>query len=248
MKKRIVLVLCLLHLLPGAVIFAQRGIWSVGIEGGPGVAFIYGSGSVYNNFTPSLAGVAGIFGEYGFADRFSAKAALHYERISSRIDNISSQLEPGGKQQFNLDYVSLPLLVKWTFGRRIQFFINAGPNISYLFKESTWYLPESGGKTKIADETQYYQSFQLAATAGAGATFPFAKRFLLSVEVRDNFGLLNIRSAVSDFELKSYSPEPAVIGYTNSTLLLIGVAYRFGGNKGLPCTPGDPDFQYIKTQ
>lgn len=248
MKKRNVLILCMLHLLPGAVIFAQRGSWSAGVEGGPGLSFIYGSGSVYNNFTPSFAGVAGIFGEYGFADRFSAKAALHYERISSRIENKSSQLDTGGMQQFNLDCVSLPLLIKWTFGRRIQFFVNAGPNISYLLKESTWYLPESGEKTMIADETPYYQSLQLAAAAGVGATLPFAKRFLLSLEIRDNVGLLNIRTSVSDFEQKSYSPEPVAIGYTNSTLLLIGVAYRFGGNKGLPCSPGDPDFQYIKTE
>jgi hypothetical protein len=247
MNKVTVLAVFLLQIFSGGILFAQQGVWSAGIEGGPGISFIYGSGSVYNNFTPSLAGVAGFFGEYGFADRFSAKAALHYERISSRIENKSSQLDTGGMQQFNLDFVSLPLLVKWTFGRRIQFFVNAGPNISYMFKESTWYLPESGGKTIVANETQYYQSVQIAATAGIGASLPFAKRFLLSLEIRDNFGLLNIRSGVSDFERKSYSPEPAAVGYTNSTLLLLGISYRFGRNQGLPCTPGDPDFQYIKT-
>jgi hypothetical protein len=248
MNKFTGILVFLLHLLIAGNIFAQRGVWTAGIEGGPGVSFLYGSGSVYNNFTPSLAGVAGIFGEYGFAGRFSAKAALHYERISSRIENKSSQLDTGGMQQFNLDYVSLPLLVKWTFGRRIQFFINAGPNISYLLKQSTWYNPESGGKVLVANETQYYQSVHVAATAGIGAFLPFAKRFLLSMEIRDNFGLLNIRSGVSDFERKSYSPEPAAVGYTNSTLLMIGIAYRFGRTQGLPCTPGDPDFQYIKTE
>jgi len=76
---------------------AQKGVWCIGLEGGPGLSLIYGSNSVYSHSQLSLSGAAGIFGEYGFAPGFSAKLALQYERISTSIDNHSALLPTGGR-------------------------------------------------------------------------------------------------------------------------------------------------------
>ncbi len=246
MNKPFIVFLFLLLSAPAGNLMAQKGAWSAGIEGGPGLSLIYGSESVYNSSQPALAGAAGIFGEYRFAPRFSAKMALHYERISTYIDNHSALLPPGGRLQYNLDYLSLPVLVKWHFGGRIRFFVDAGPCVSLLLKESLWYLPGDGSKQKAADETEAYLRVNLAVTAGAGVAIPLGKRIQVSLEVRDNFGVLNIRSATSGFEQKSYLSAGATKGYTNSALLLAGVAWRFGGSEGLPCTPNDPGFQYLR--
>jgi hypothetical protein len=245
MKKSCIVFLVLLLALPAERLLAQKGVWSIGIEGGPGLSLIYGSGSVYSQSKPALSGVGGIFGEYGFAPQFSAKLALHYERISTFIDNHSALLPSGGRLRYNLDYLSLPLLVKWHTGDRIGFFVDAGPTISMLLQESLWYYPDTH-KEKVANETNAYHMMNLAATAGVGITIPVWRRILLSLEVRDNLGLLNIRSATSDFERNSYVPGAATKGYTNSTLLLAGICYQFGGSNGrLPCSPNDPDFQYL---
>jgi len=236
----------LLLAVPACPLFAQKGAWGAGIEGGPGLSLIYGSHSVYSQSRLSLAGAAGIFGEYGFARNFSAKLALHYERISTRTDNYSSLLPPGGSLQYNLDYLSLPVLVKWNFGGRIRFFVNAGPCLSLLLQESLWHLPENGSKAKVAEETNAFHPINLAVTAGCGMAIPISERLLATLEVRDNLGVLNIRSSVSGFEHNSLYPGTEMKAYTNSTLLLAGICYRFGGSKGLPCTPNDPDFQYLK--
>ena len=224
---------------------AQKGVWSIGIEGGPGLSLIYGSESVYSHPEPALSGVAGIFGEYGFLPKFSAKLALQYERISTFTDNHSALLASGGRLKYNLDYISMPVLVKWHTRGRISFFVNAGPSLSLLLQESLWYLPDNGSKEKVANETNAYHVINLAVTAGAGISFPVWKRILLSLEVRDNLGILNIRSGSSEFEQNSNFSAGSAKGYTNSTLLMAGVSYRFGGSKGLPCTPNDPDFQYL---
>ena len=242
---RMIICLFLLLSVPAGSLFAQNGSWKAGIEGGPGLSLIYGDNSIYGQSKMSLSGVAGIYGEYGFARNFSAKAALHYERVSTQTDNYSALLPRGGMLQYNLDYLSLPVLVKWSFGGRIRFFVNAGPCISMLLNESLWYLPESGSKGKVAEEKDAYLPVNLAATAGAGVAIPVGKRLLVTVEVRDNVGVLNIRTSVSDFEYNNFIPGADMKGYTNSTLLLAGVCYRFGGQKGLPCTPDDPGFQYI---
>jgi hypothetical protein len=156
-------------------------------------------------------------------------------------------LPPGGIQQFNLDYLSVPLLVKWSTGRKFRFFINAGACVSLLLQQSLWYLPESGDKWKVANETGSYSPIDLALVAGTGVVIPVGKKLKVSVEVRDNFGLLNIRTSMSEFEQDSYFSAGEMKGYTNSTLLMVGVAYRIGGgDQGLPCSPGDPDFQYIR--
>ena len=226
---------------------AQKGTWDTGLEGGPGMSIIYADQSIYSNSSFSFGGVAGIFCEYGFARNFSAKAALQYERKGARIGNQSILLPPGGMQQFNLDYLSVPLLVKWSIGRKFRFFVNAGPCVSFLLQQTLWYLPESGSKVKVDNETGAYSPIDLAVVAGIGVVVPVGNRFKVSLEVRDNFGLINIRTSTSEFERDSYFSAGEVKGYTNSTLLLLGVAYRIGGGgHGLPCTSDDPDFQYIK--
>jgi hypothetical protein len=246
MNKSFIFILLLSLVAQANPLQAQQGVWSIGIEGGPGISLIYGSGSVYSHSDPALSGVAGIFGEYGFKGNFSAKLALHYERISTFTDNHSALLPSGGRLKYNLDYISLPVLVKWNTGRRFCFFVNAGPCVSFLLQESLWYLPDNGSRQKVANETSAYHTINLAVTAGTGISFPVWKRILLSLEVRDNFGVLNIRSATSDFEQKSYFSAGQTKGYTNSALLMAGACYRFGSGKGqgLPCTPNDPDFQY----
>jgi hypothetical protein len=245
MNRKMIVYFCLLLAAPAGSLFAQKGSWGAGIEGGPGLSLIYGSQSIYSQSKFSLAGAAGIYGEYGFARNFSAKLALHYERISTRTDNYSAMLSPGGMLQYSLDYLSLPVLVKWSFGGRIRFFVNAGPCLSLLLQESLWYLPENGSKSKVAEETDAWLPVNLAVTAGCGMAIPAGKRLLVTLEVRNNLGVINIRSSVSDFEHNSYFPGAEIKGYTNSTLLLAGVCYRFGGSKGLPCSPNDPGFQYI---
>jgi hypothetical protein len=246
MNKYLIVFLLFLLVSPASTLLAQQGAWTIGIEGGPGLSLIYGSESVYSHSDPALSGAAGITGEYGFAGRFSAKAALHYERVSTLTDNPSALLPPAGRLKYNLDYLSLPVLVKWSTGGRIRFFVNAGPCVSLLLQESLWYLPDNGSKEKVADETEAYHRVNLAVTAGAGIAVPIGKRFLVSLEVRDNFGVLNIRSAASDFEHNSAMAVEPPTGHTNSTLLLVGISYRFGGSKGLPCTPNDPEFQYLR--
>ncbi len=244
MNRLIVVYLLFLLTAPACPLLAQRGVWSAGLEGGPGFSLIYGSESVYSHSSPVLSGAAGLFGEYGFAPAFSAKVALHYERISTITDNLSALLPQGGKLRYNLDYLSLPVLVKWSSGSRIRFFANAGPCFSPLLQESLWYQPENGGKEKVPDETGSYLRVNLAVTAGIGMAGPLGKKLLVSLELRDNCGVLNIHSGASDFECNSYFLTAAPTGYTNSTLLPAGVCYRFGGNKGMSCTSNDPGFQY----
>jgi hypothetical protein len=99
---------------------------------------------------------------------------------------------------------------------------------------------------KVAEETDAYLPINLAVTAGCGMSIPVWKSLFVTLEVRNNLGVINIRSSVSDFEHDSYFPGAEMKGYTNSTLLLVGVCYRFGGSKGLSCSPNDPDFQYIR--
>jgi hypothetical protein len=91
-------VLVLLLVAPASRLLAQQGTRSIGIEGGPGLSLIYGSEGVYGSSDPALSGAAGITGEYGFAGHFSAKVALHYERISTITDSQSALLPAGGNK------------------------------------------------------------------------------------------------------------------------------------------------------
>ncbi len=66
MNRYLIAFLLLLLAAPAGSLLAQKGDWSIGIEGGPGLSLIYGSENVYGNSDPALSGAAGITGEYGF--------------------------------------------------------------------------------------------------------------------------------------------------------------------------------------
>ncbi len=149
----------------------------------------------------------------------------------AEIGNKSDQLPPGGDLSFNLNYLTVPLLFRVSAGKSNKFFANAGPYVSWLFHESTNYIPENGQIFQVADETKYYQPVDAGFIFGIGISIPLSGNFDMSVEARDHLGLTNIRKGYSEFELQSYFLSVKPQGYLNSVLVVVGVGYRFKSSK-----------------
>ena len=112
----------------------------------------------------------------------------------------------------------MPLLVRASIGKKIKYFFEAGTFFGYLIKqtdisEATKYLPKT-----TTDNTSGDKRFDTGVTAGFGLTIPIKDKFLISCEIRNNFGLYNVGMyVINDGTIK-----------TNSTNLLISFAYKLG--------------------
>ena len=113
----------------------------------------------------------------------------------------------------------------------MNYFINAGPFIGFLIKETDQAEVINIGNAK-KDHTDLYKRFDTGISAGVGIAIPIKEKFIFTCEVRNNLGLYNVNippktPVVSDGTIK-----------TNSTNLLFGFAYKIGKkrNRKLPLT------------
>ncbi|MFD2943610.1 porin family protein [Flavobacterium notoginsengisoli] len=205
---------------------AQESKVKFGIHGG----LNYSSFRGYRSFTDDSAGFAYLFGfsfQHQIQENLSIKADLNYERktqiskASVEIMDPSVQLPPGiyeVKSTAYLNYVVLPIMLKYNFSSDKSFYVNAGPYLGYLVK--------SGIKTKtnIPDESEYDEedtdnkkSLDFGFSAGIGKEFTLTENHQLYIELRDNLGLSNISKAQA-FNNDSLK--------TNSVNLLVGFTFN----------------------
>ena len=200
---------------------AQTNKFDVGIEGGPSLILLYGN-DILKNHKPTLGASSGLFFQFNFKKCISLRTNLAFERkgsvLSSQLNDMNG--DPIGEvtTNTNFDYLTLPILVRATFGQKAHLFVNMGPYFGYLIKQSSvsegdYILPVS------SDNTSYYSRFDAGLTAGIGFSIPIRKQFLFSFEVRNNLGLYNVSNleVINDGTIK-----------TNSTNFLLGLSYKLG--------------------
>ncbi|TCJ13971.1 PorT family protein [Flaviaesturariibacter flavus] len=142
MKKQVLLFAALAA---ATASFAQQKV-TVNVKAGVNSASIVGNASKslnslvgYTNDifqTHSKLGVfAGASVGIPVSEQFSIEPGINYDqkgyelRGSYQFDGIASVLSPTAKAQLNLDYISMPVLLKGNFG---GFNVFAGPQVSYL--------------------------------------------------------------------------------------------------------------------
>lgn len=213
----IVLILC------SSLTFAQTNKFEIGLEMGPSLISLRGNDIIDKNNDLSFGFSSGLTFQYNFPKLISIRTNISFERKGlttqgTATDQYGNQI---GEITFhsNLDYLTIPILGRLTFGKKINIFVNAGPYIGYLIKQTD--VTEAFGehpKTET-DNTDNFKRIDFGITTGLGARFPIKKKLFLSVEIRNNLGITNISSVsvVNDGAIK-----------TNSTNLLIGIEYRFG--------------------
>ena len=116
------------------------------------------------------------------------------------------------------DYLTFPILVRATFGKKVQYFVNAGPYFGYLIKQ-TFVTKGDNFPTTTTDNTSFDKRFDTGISTGLGLSIPIKSKFAFSLELRNNLGLYN----VTDLPVTN-----SVIVKTNSTNILLGFTYKLG--------------------
>ncbi len=106
---------------------------------------------------------------------------------------------------------------RFSFGNQFKLFINAGPYVGYLMKVTAVTDENESVPHTELDLTDKSYKYDFGIYAGVGAKIPIKHKLAFKVEVRNNLGLVNTRSAPIEEEGGSVK--------TNSTNLLLGVTF-----------------------
>ncbi|AEA44588.1 porin family protein [Fluviicola taffensis] len=197
---------------------AQNSLVDFGIEGGPNLSLLTGTTVFNTKFDPKIFASAGFIFQYNTKKFLSFKTGVSYQQKGYQqsitlVDPFGNNAETG-KHSSRFDYLTLPILVKATFGKKINFFVNAGPYVGYLLNVTSRYKsPSYSGEQKA---TNSFNRWDFGISAGLGIGVPINDYWVISLEARNYTGLTNI-SPFANSNLK-----------TNTTDLRLGVVYRMG--------------------
>lgn len=130
-----------------------------------------------------------------------------------------------GKVTRHFDYLTLPVLARFTFGQKAHFFFNTGlfAGISTRqveIREGTMKYPSQGGTITYYKTTSHsiedFNPIDFGLVGGIGIEVPLKKKWNISMEMRDNLGL------ISSILRNNYSLR------TNTLTMLLGISYKLG--------------------
>ena len=181
-----------------------------GIKAGVNFSDVAGAESDKN--IKGLTGLnAGLMADLPFSDRLS----FHPELLFSQKGAKSTQADPSGAsftERERVSYLDLPLLLRL---KANGFFLEAGPQLSYLVAQKsdfTEYAPSMGTYSYSSTDTDGTRRLDLGYVAGVGYQLPQG----LEVGVRYNGG-------ISDLSDPSASPT------LRNSVFQLQVGYLFGG-------------------
>lgn len=216
------LFLGLLFLTVGETTFGQTNKFDVGVEGCPTLTFLRGNDFIDNNHEPTIGFTGGLFFQYNFKKIISLRTNIAFERKGSVLtaQTIDINGNPLGEisTNTNFNYLTFPILFRATFGKKVQFFVNAGPYFGYLIKQ-TFVSTGDNFPTTTNDNTALDKRFDTGISTGLGLSVPIKSKFAFAFEVRNNLGLYNVSAVpvVNNGTIK-----------TNSTNFLFGFTYKLG--------------------
>jgi len=222
MKKALIIVILIIA---SQYAKAQDKKLELGIEGGPNSSDIYSSSSLMN-VGPAYHFSIGLTGQYNISETFSIKTGIGYEKkgYTLAFSYVTNPASPDPfyttYNPFNMDYMVIPIEARMTFGKKIKFFVDAGPYLGFMTgaKTTITALDSIGHKYSFSenDMINRYKHFDFGAGAGIGLERAISERWIIDLEVRLNYGFLN--------NGYPFSNSPSV--ENESSNILLGLRYK----------------------
>ncbi|HTD42250.1 MAG TPA: porin family protein [Mucilaginibacter sp.] len=184
MKKTLTTLLILFGICSAS--FAQRrDAVEFGANIGYNAASVSYSGSGYSSdYTSGLN--LGFSAEYYFSNRWSIKGKLIYDQKgwgngylilpdNSEIDGVD----------IHLNYLTIPVMANWHFGRTRNWYLHFGPYVGFL-------LDANESSNSGLDIKPAFNSTEIGFDAGVGVKFPVSNHVKLFIELDGQGGFNNV--------------------------------------------------------
>ena len=160
----------------------EKGNFEFGFQAGLNTSTVI-SGSMTN--TDSRVGFnAGAFGDYFFSDRWSIKAKLIYDQKGWDNGYINIGDVVNNPTDFRYDYLTVPLMANWHFGKTRNWYLNFGPYAGFLLsaKDTAFNM----------DLKDLSKSIDAGLAFGIGVKIPVANKIKILLEFDGQGGFTDI--------------------------------------------------------
>ena len=192
--------------------YSQINKLSIGIIGGPGLSILY-SGHKANNIKSAckVAGAAGFTLQYAFNQHLAIYSNIIFERKGGYDLGPSPLINT-----VKLNYLTLPILIKASVGKKISFFGIAGLYVSVLPNaELNSDNPNIPIRDKQTNITSQVSKADIGACAGIGLKVPIKKYFAFTIEERNSLGFLTV-----------FHMQDGIASRNFSSCLVLGFSYE----------------------
>ncbi|WP_300662773.1 porin family protein [Fluviicola sp.] len=209
---RFLFLVCFISIESITPILAQSNKYNIGIDAGPNLSIILQEGMKQRNIQPIVLISGGLTFQYNCKKLFSFKTGISYQRKGSLTPSGTFFTIYGNKYQTGrftsyLDYLTIPFLARFTFGKKVHFFASLGPYFGYLLRDRIEEY-KYGKYEYYEPDIEFRYRWDFGFAGGIGVAVPIKKRWLFSLEACNYSGILNT--------------------YTNTTDLRLGISYKLG--------------------
>jgi opacity protein-like surface antigen len=146
--------------------------------------------------TDPLMGLnAALSADYYFSDRWSIKGKLIYDQKGwangfIKFDTLNGQnpYDPSFYQvittDFNFDYITIPVMANWHFGKKRNWYLNFGPYVGFLVSAK-----DSKLKYNFKEE---FQKTDFGLELGIGVKIPVSDKLKIYFEYEEQTGFTDI--------------------------------------------------------
>jgi hypothetical protein len=194
---------------------AQSELFSVGIEGGPGVASLYGNGSNKTRQENLTGFASGLTFQFNFKKNLALRSGVNYESKGAAYDiKLNSYTD-------HFQYLNVPLLLRISSSGKFKVIFNGGPFIGLLLKVTRHYDADAYSQNQNFDRdiTFGYKHIDAGVAGGLGLSLHLKNKCIFSIEARDVLGLMNT-TFQSEKKIK-----------TNAFYFFAGLSYGIGERK-----------------
>lgn len=165
-----------------------------------------------NNVNRGLTGLnigAGV--KIKIRKRFGLKAILYFDENgwsyrSLLFENNTASGLAMGDVLFKLKYLNLPVTVEYSFGNKIEYYLDAGIFSGLLLNNQTILkIKEPDGTVFQNKGSSNYHHFNFGIVVAAGIKIPLLPRIKFDLGVKNNTGLVKINSSSSPLKLNAFS-------------------------------------------
>ena len=125
---------------------------------------------------------AGVGAEYYFSESWGIKAKLLYDQKGWANGFYGSTTT-----NYNLDYITVPVLANWHFGHTKNWYLNFGPYVSFLTSAKT--------AVNSIDVKSAFNSTDAGLDFGIGVKIPVADKTKFFIEYNGQGGVANMASS-----------------------------------------------------
>lgn len=181
-----------------------------GLQAGPGVSIFYNQHPLQNPRTPGKipygAALVGFSYQYNFTPMVGLRMETNWQRTGDVWYDVYNLSDAGiythSYAYENLNYLTMPITLKLSFGKAIKFFTNTGVYGGLLingYRVSSDYYRVPGNEIisysqirTTTDVSNDIRRLDGGVVMGLGASFPLGHYASFTFEARDNLGLVNL--------------------------------------------------------